>query len=171
MGAAAVQRHWALTAQIPDEGARERRVVIVTGADFTTIANLPWVRRLHGRPLVKSYWRLSGAVQVHEIERMGPNVIELSVLSNELENSMAGSLYRSAKLGFRPGDVVRVPGMKFEVLGVEALTPWLMRITFDHSLDDPRYLFLHSMPEGLRSFKMPRIGQKLRLPVPSPPHF
>ncbi|HMJ10341.1 MAG TPA: hypothetical protein VK524_02990, partial [Polyangiaceae bacterium] len=78
MGAAAVQRHWALNAQIPDAGAEQRRVVFVSGADFTTIANLPWVRRLHGRPLVKSYWRLSGAVQVHEIERVAPNAIELS---------------------------------------------------------------------------------------------
>lgn len=173
MGSADVQRHWALTAQIPDEGARERRVIIITGADFTTIANLPWVRRLLGRPLVKSYWRLSGAVQVHEIERIAPNAIELQVLSNELENSMAGSLYRSAKRGFRPGDVFSMPGMRVEVLGVDeaTLTPWSTRITFEHSLDDPQYLFLHSMPEGLRSFKMPRIGEKLRMPAPEPPHF
>ncbi|HEY6560793.1 MAG TPA: hypothetical protein VI072_26125 [Polyangiaceae bacterium] len=173
MGAAAVQRHWAATAQIPDEGARDRRVIIVTGADFTTIANLPWVRSLLGRPLVKSYWRLSGAVQVHEIQRIAPNAIELQVLSNELEDSMAGSLYRSAKLGFSPGDSFSMPGMRVEVLGVDdaTLTPWSTRITFAHSLDDPRYLFLHSMPEGLRSFKMPRIGEKLRLPAPGPPHF
>ncbi len=171
MGAAAVQRHWALTAQIPDEGARERRVVIVTGADFTTIANLPWVRSLHGRPLVKSYWRLSGAVQVHEIHRTGPKTIELSVLSNELENSMAGSLYRSARLGFHAGDTFRMPGLHIEVLGVDGLTPWLTRITFEHALEDPRYLFLHSLEEGIRPFKMPPLGQKLRLPAPSPPHF
>ena len=171
MGAAAVQRHWALTAQIPDEGARERRVIIVTGADFTTIANLPWVRSLHGRPLVKSYWRLSGAVQVHEIQRTGPKTLELSVLSNEIDNSMAGSLYRSAKRGFRPGEVLRMPGMDIEILAVDGLTPWMTRFTFEHALDDPRYLFLHSFQEGLRPFKMPRIGEKLRLPAPSPPHF
>ncbi|HMJ14775.1 MAG TPA: hypothetical protein VK524_25360, partial [Polyangiaceae bacterium] len=73
--------------------------------------------------------------------------------------------------GFTPGDVFRMPGMQVEVLGVEGLTPWRTRITFERPLEDPRYLFLHSMPEGIRPFQMPRVGHKLRLPAAERPHF
>lgn len=171
IGGALTQRAWALNAQIPDKGAENRRVIIVTGADFTTIANLPWVRSLYGRPLVKSYWRLSGALQVHEIARVSPNVIELSVLSNEVENTMVGSLYRSSTRGYHRGDKFEMDGMKIEVLAVEGKTPWLTRITFERSLDDPQYLFLHSMEEGIKAIKFPPVGGKLRLPAPARPHF
>src|SRR5262249_52704230 len=71
------ERSWALGADIPDEGAAERDVIIISGSDFTTIANLPWVRLAYGHPLPHSYQRLSGALVVHEITREAPNVILL----------------------------------------------------------------------------------------------
>jgi hypothetical protein len=167
----AAQRRWALDADIPDATIAQKRVVIVTGGDFTTIANLPWVRLAHGHPLPRSYTRLSGALWVHEITRTAPNVIELAVFSNELEDTMVGSLYRSKTAGFRPGDVVTIPGMRVEVLRTEGPHPWRTRITFEPSLDDPSYLFLHSMPDGIRPFTMPPVGEKLQLAPPARPRL
>jgi len=167
----AVQRHWALDADIPDSEAPKRHVFIVTGADFTTIANLPFVRLGHHHPLPRSYERLSGALHVHEIVRTADNVIELAVWSNELEASMVGSLYRSRKARFRIGDSVKVGHFRVEVQRVEGPHPWRTRFTFQHSLDSPEYLFLHPGKDGMRRFKMPPVGQNLVLPPPQRPHM
>jgi hypothetical protein len=59
--------------------------------------------------------------------------------------------------------------MKVEVLATDGPHPWQMRMTFEHSLDDPRYLFLSSTPEGIRPFKLPALGEKLSLAAPSRP--
>jgi hypothetical protein len=166
-----VQRHWALDADIPDSEGPKRNVFIVTGADFTTIANLPFVRLGYRHPLPRSYERLSGALHVHEIVRTADNVIELAVWSNELEQSMVGSLYRSQKARFHIGDSVKVGHFRVEVQRVEGPHPWRTRFTFQHSLDSPEYLFLHPGKEGLRRFKMPPVGQNLVLPPPARPHL
>ena len=84
---------------------------------------------------------------------------------------MAGSLYRSKGRGFRTGDKFEMQGMHVEVLGVEGKTPWFTRFTFARSLDDPEYLFLQSTPDGIRPFKIPPVGAKLRLPPPERPHL
>ena len=165
------QRRWALRAQIPDEGAAERRLIILTGADFTTIANLPFVRLAANHPLPHSYTRLSGALQVHEITRLAPNAIELATLSNELDQTMVGSLYRRQSSAFQNGDAVTLDAMRVEVLATDGPNPWLLRITFKHSLDDPRYLFLNSTPDGIRPFALPAVGEKLRVAAPSRPRL
>jgi hypothetical protein len=163
----AAQRRWALGAEIPDQGLAERRVVILTGADFTTIVNLPWVRMVAGHPLPKSYWRLSGAVDAHDIFRIAPNVIDVAVLSSRLEDTMVGSLYRPRNAGFKVGDVVTQPGLKVEIQTIKGPHPWRTRFTFERSLDDPYYLFLHSTPEGIRPFTMPAVGERQRMPAPA----
>ncbi len=169
VGGVDAQRQWALRAEIPDAGIESTRVLIISAADFTTGANLPWVRFVHGHPLPKSYWRMSGSTHVHEIQRVGPNVIELATLSSDIDDSMVGSLYRSAELPIRVGDRVDIDGALVEVLATSGDNPWRTRFTFDRPLDDGTFLFLHSMPDGLKRIELPRVGKRLRLPRPQYP--
>lgn len=166
---ARAHREWALAAEIPDENAARQRVLILSGADFTTNANLPWVRWLYGHPLPRSYWRLTGTSHVQEIQRLGDKVIDVAVLSSDLDHTMAGTLYRPEDQPLRPGDRVRLDGMTVEVLRVAGKNPWRTRYTFDESLDDARFVFLHSTPRGLERMPLPAVGDKLRLPPPQRP--
>ena len=164
----ALQRRWSLEAEIPRD-ASKLRIVFLSAADFTTNAMLPWVRKLYGLSLPRSYWRLSGTNHVQEIRRIAPNAFELLVLASDLDETMAGSLYRSKKRPMVMGRSFRVDGMRVQVLGTIGGNPWRTRFTFDQSVDDGQYLFLHSTPTGMRRISMPPVGGKLRLPMPSPP--
>jgi hypothetical protein len=163
------QRRWALEAEIPDHEVGNRRVIIISGADFTTNANLPWVRLVGRHPMPRSYWRLTGSGAAHEIVRVAANTIELESLTDWLDNTMVGSLYRGNDAGFREGDAVTLDGLRVEVLSTLGPHPRRLRLTFEHSLDDPSYLFLHSTTQGLRRFAMPAIGASRQMPPPEGP--
>jgi hypothetical protein len=166
----AAQRKWALDAEIPDQDVGRRRVVFISGADFTTNANLPWVRLVGHHSLPRSYWRLTGSGAAHEILRVAQNVIEVDSLTDWLDNTMVGSLYRGADAGFQVGDAVSLDGLRVEVLATIGPHPRRMRFTFEHSLDDPEYLFLHSTPAGMRRYSMPPIGKTQVMQPPEGPH-
>lgn len=162
-------RRWALDAEIPDAPERTQCIVLDSVNDFTTAANLPWLRRLDGLSMPRCYLRLSEARFVHQITRIASNVIEVSIFGSEFERVFVDSLYRRAKQPLRTGYVVRVPGFTAEVLATVGPNPWLMRFTFDRDLDDGSFVFLHPYPDRLRQFQLPPIGDKIRLPGPSVP--
>lgn len=168
---ARAQQLWALHADIPYAAEGTQRVVIVSAADFTTGANLPWIRKINGYPLPLSYWRLSGSSHVHEMYRLAPNVLDLAVLSDDLGWTMAGSLYRPEDDPIRVGQVFHVNGLRVEILATAGVNPWRTRFTFDRPLDDSSVVFLHSTPDGLRQFKPPAVGDRLRLPSPEMPRL
>jgi hypothetical protein len=160
------QRRWALEARIPDAGVESRRVILVSAADFTTNANLPWVRLVANHPVPRSYWRMSGAVAGHIIKRTAPNELELEPLTDRLDRTMVGSLYRSDDAGFQVGDTVTLDGMRVEVLSTIGPHPFRTKHTFERSLDDPSYLFIASTPGGVRPFSLPPVGGTLETPPP-----
>jgi hypothetical protein len=156
-------KRWALSAQIPRD-ASKLDIVIVSASDFATAANLPWLRWFHGMPLPHSYRRLSGALQAHDITRTDAHTVELAVLSNDVSDAFAGSIYRTRDEVLAVGQRVQLPGLAVEVLAVDSGNPWRLRFTFDRELEDPSLIWLQARPEGLRRFTPPRIGETLRLP-------
>ena len=163
------QRRWALEAEMADPDIRNKRVVFISGADFTTNANLPWVRLVGHHTLPRAYWRLTGSGASHEVVRVAANAIEVDSLTDWLDNTMVGSLYRGADTGFQAGDVVTLDGLKVEVLSTIGPHPRRMRFTFAQSLDEPSYLFLHSTPAGMRRYSMPALGKSVVMPPPEGP--
>jgi hypothetical protein len=168
-GGAIAARRWALAAEMPVENTEDRRVLFLSGADFTTNANLPFMRLIEGHPLPKSYFRLSGTSHVQEIRRTEPNVIEVYSLSSDLDKTMVGSLYRSEKSKLPAGSVVQLSWVRCEVLGTTDGNPWRLRFTFDRSLDDPAFVLVHARPGGLKALDLPAVGGKVRLPRPDWP--
>lgn len=165
--AAPGERRASMAAEIPEAPAGTQRVVLIAAADFSTASNVPWLRRLEGAPLPRSYWCLSGSWHVHQLDRTAANVIELSVLSDDLDGSMTGTLYRPVERPMRAGDVVALSGLHVEVLRAVRGNPSRLRFTFDGDLDDDSFVFLHPRRDGLKRFRLPEVGGALRLPNPA----
>jgi len=161
-------RRWSLGAELPDD-ARALEVVMVSASDFTTATHLPWLRLEHGKMLPRSYRRLSGALQAHQLLRVDESTLELTVLSSDVRDAFAGSLYRAGDDELEVGDVVRMRGMEVTVLAVQDGNPRWLRVRFDVQLEDPRLVFLHARPEGLRRFAPPRVGERMMLPRAAEP--
>jgi hypothetical protein len=166
---APVLQQWSMDADIPKDRDRELCIVVVSATDFTTTSNLPWLRRLGGGGVPRCYLRLSEAHFVHQITRVAPNAIEVSIFGSQFERIFTDSLYRRANRPFRAGDVVRLPGLTVEVLATTGPNPLMTRFTFDKDLDDPSFWFVHPFPDRLRHIELPPVGEKVRLPFPSIP--
>lgn len=166
---APVLRAWAMDAEIPDAPDRSQCIVLVSVNDFTTAANLPWLRRIEGHPVPECYLRLSEARYVHEVKRVAPNAIEVSIFGSQFDRVFVDSLYRRLNQPIHRGDVVRLAHVTVEVLATAGPNPWQMRFTFDKDLDDPSFVFLYPYPDRVRRIELPALGEKLRLPGPSIP--
>jgi len=57
-----------------------------------------------------------------------------------------------------------------EILATDAGNPYRLRVRFDRALDDPRLVFLHAFPEGIRRIALPAQGETLRLPFAALPY-
>jgi hypothetical protein len=161
---------WPRSAQIYPTVAPNTRVVMPIAADANDAAYVPFVRALHGQPLLRGFRLLSGAPGRHRLVRTGERVLELSVLDEKaLTDSVTGSLTRPHGEPFVVGDRVQIAGMQVEVLATRKSQPSRMRYTFDVSLDDPSLLFLASTERGLTRMALPPSGASLILPAPEMP--
>jgi len=128
--------HWALDAEIPMTPRRDARGDR-RGGRFHDQRELPWVRRLAGTRS-QVYWRSCGQARPRHHARCG-QCHRGGVVGNDLDGTMAGSLYRSATEPLRVGDRIASmaesggPGHRWQ-------QPWRTRFTFDGPLDDLSYL-------------------------------
>jgi hypothetical protein len=137
--------------------------MVVSASDFTTAANLPWLRRAMGFGLPHSYRRLSDATRPHVLTRVDDDALDLRVVGDPTGLSV-GSLYRSDDLPIDAGFAMQLPGMHVQVLASHGGVPVHTRFRFDGSLDDTqRYLFLHATPEGLARLRPPPVSGSVRL--------
>ena len=158
--------NWAQRAAIPDDP--NARVFLLSGADFTTNANLLWVRHLGGHGAPRSLWRLSPYTVRHQIKRVADDAIEVQV-GQGMSLPLANTLYRADRKPLRPGDQIEVDGMRVTVLDAQGGDPSRLRFEFAHSLDDPSYVFLHATPGGLERVALPPVGGRIRLAQPAVP--
>jgi hypothetical protein len=168
---AAAQLRWALATEADDVRARNQQWFVIAAADFMTATILPFARWFHGHPMPRGYHLLSSAHHVHELERIDDVTLGLSVFGSEVAGAFAGSLHRPASAPFAIGDEIGAGAFRVRVERVFEGQPVRMRFTFPKSLDDPQFVFLHPMVEGLRRIEVPAVGSKLRLPAPSTPRL
>ena len=158
--------YWAQRSAIPDDP--NARVFFLSGADFTTNANLLWVRHLGGHVAPRSLWRLSPYSVRHQVRRVADNAIEVQI-GQGMSLPLSNSLYRAERNPLTPGDVIEVDGMRVTVLDARGGDPTRLRFEFAQSLDDPSYVFLHATPRGLERVALPPVGGRLRLAQPAVP--
>ncbi|MDD9967738.1 MAG: hypothetical protein OXR73_16000 [Myxococcales bacterium] len=157
------QRDWSLAAELPSDNAGHQRVYLFGPADFTTAANLPFVRWYHGLPLPKSYRRLSGSSLPHDLTRLSERELQVMAHGGALPGTMAGSLYRPIDRPIKTGDHFELPGLKIHIKAAWGGNPVTMVYAFDRSLDHPSLWFVHASHKGLRRIKPPGVGEMLRI--------
>ena len=109
-------RGWARQAEIPPGSGR--RVFFTSASDFTTSANLPWLRRAYGVIPPRYYRRLSPAMHAHDLRPIDEATLELTLLSSDLRRAGAGSLYRQPATLFAVGRAMEWPGIHLPVVRV-----------------------------------------------------
>jgi hypothetical protein len=157
-------RLWSETAELPPpEVSAQTRVYVLATADFTTAANLPWLRLAAGLPLPLSYRRLCPAVAPIDVRRTGERTLEIMVLSSDVRYSAQPSLYRGETAPILQDQMVRMPGLDVRVLLARDGNPAVMRFDFDRPLEDPQLWFVESSADGLKRFHPPKIGETVRV--------
>jgi hypothetical protein len=157
-------RLWSRTAELPPPGMSAlTRVYVLATADFTTAANLPWLRLAEGMPLPRSYRRLCPAVAPIDVHRSGERTLEIMVLTSDVRYSAQPSLYRGESAPMLQNQWLRMPGLDVHVLLARDGNPAIMRFDFDRPLEDPLLWFVESTPDGLKRFQPPKLGQTKRV--------
>jgi hypothetical protein len=157
-------RIWALDADMPERDSATTDVYLLAAGDFNTAVNLPWLRRLHGHPLPRSYRRLCPGPLPVDITRSDDRVLDIEVLTNALTGTALPSLYRASDAPMHAGDHFVLPGVTVDVTRVYEDNPSHIRFSFDRSIDDPQNWFLIATPDGLRHRAMPALHETLRVP-------
>ena len=150
--------------KLDDGRVSDQHLLVVAAFDWIGSWGLPYHRALVGQPLPRTTHLLSGAaLSPHQLSRVADRVLDLIVLGGHLEDSFAGSCYRPRGAHFKAGDSVDVGVFRASVVRELEGQPIHLRFTFPHSLDDPRYVLLHSTRVGMRRVAMPAVGKQRRL--------
>jgi len=157
-------REWILRAEVDDRKVANQDVFYINGIEHTSMVFTPFVRYYHQRPLPRSCRILSAAPRAHDILRSADNQLLFTVLGGSMLLGDIEKLYRADRFPFRFGDTVELDGLKVEILTLFEDKPHRVRFTFDKALDDKSYLFLYSSGRGLREFKLPAVGERVRVP-------
>ena len=152
----------------PDLGGRD---VIVLNCNSHSVALYgEFMLAANGWPPPASWRTLAMGEFPMAAKRPGANVLELSTIGG-------GAWLRTpAELFFRredqplvAGDRFEYPRMRVEIRADDDGDPTRVRFSFPESIDDPRYLFLISTPEGLRRWPVPPVGGSRAVPFPRLP--
>ena len=165
---------WVLAAEIDSDSQTDKRIVLINGIEGHSAMFAPYLRHFHGHPLPRSWWVLSGAPRAHDIERPAPNVLDMSVLGGRMLDSDFENICRSDRYPLKLDHIVKLDGLQVRVVAHLDGKPMKVRYTFDRTLDDSSYVFLHSTHQGLVRFPLPPVGGRTRLSrgqLPDPAFF
>jgi hypothetical protein len=117
---------------------------------------------------------LSGAPRAHDIVRVAPDALEMTVLGGRMLDSDFENICRSDLYPMKLNETVKLEGLTVQVVALLDGKPMRVRYTFSKNLDDPSYVFLHSTYRGLIRFPLPPVGERIRLTkgqLPDPAFF
>ncbi|MBN1654506.1 MAG: hypothetical protein JXA30_12110 [Deltaproteobacteria bacterium] len=157
-------REWILQAEINDCRVTEQDIFLINGIEHTSMVFTPFVRYFHGHPMARSCRIMSAAPRAHDIERTAINELEFTVLGGNMLASDLEKLYRADRFPLRVAEKIKLKGLTIEIVRLLDDRPFQVRYTFDKALEDPSYLFLYSSGQGIREFKPPPVGGRIRIP-------
>lgn len=162
---------WVLNSEVNNNTLPNQHVFIFSGGTFTATFFYPYVLHAHGRPMPKSSYPIVGSAQTVDLYRDSSSSFILRPLSGKLLQRGVERFFRDPDLPYRSGQRFVLPHMTVEITKAWQGKPLELRANFEHSLDDPRYVFLRSRPLGMTRVKMPDVGKWIRLYYAYPPNF
>ncbi|NJK31621.1 MAG: hypothetical protein HC927_03950, partial [Deltaproteobacteria bacterium] len=148
----------------------EGREVIVLNSNSQAVGLYgEFVLAAYGQPVPASWRTLAMGEFAMFASRPRDNVLELAAIQGAWLRGPNELFFRREDRHVVTGDVFEYPSLRVEVLADEDGDPTKVRMTFPHSLEDPRYLFLSSTPKGLRKWAVPAVGKPGVVPLPRMP--
>jgi hypothetical protein len=148
----------------------EGREVIVLNSNSQSVGLYgEFMLAAYGRPVPASWRTLAMGEFPMSVRRPKDNVLELSAIQGAWLRGPNELFFRREDQHVFAGDIFEYPNLRVEVLADEGGDPTKVRVTFPHGLDDPRYLFLISTPQGLRRWRVPVVGGPGVVPLPFMP--
>lgn len=92
-------------------------------------------------PMPEQWWPLSYMPKHFKYTRVGENALELQFLDDKCLYDNPAVLGRSSDNPLEKGEELVFRGLRIHILDVNKKGPTRLRFTFDHSLDDPQYVF------------------------------
>ncbi len=153
-----------LRGEIDDARVSHQRLVLINSFEPMTMIYPPWVRHHAGRPLPRVWRALTMTPAAERLVRTSINSFELIAKNGVLLDLATTNLLRSADAPFHVGDHVEVTGLAVDVLEMAPWGPSKVRFRFDTNLDDPSLVFLQMSTNGLRRFRIPKVGGSANVP-------
>jgi hypothetical protein len=154
---------WVARAPLDLEHVREQRVYLLASAEFTTTFYFAYTWSAQRKPLPQAVVPLIAAPYAFDVQRTGPSTISIQTLGGGLLTSGQETMFRSARVAARVGDIFRAPGARVRVLNAYRGQAQAIEVTFDRSLDDPSQVLLVAKREGFERWSPPPIGATSRV--------
>lgn len=153
-----------LRGEIDDRRVSREELVLLNSFEPMTLIYPPWVRHHDGRPLPRVWRALTTTPAAEHLVRTSPTSFELTAVGGVLLDLATTDLLRSADAPLHAGQHFAVTGLQIDVVEMARWGPTKVRFSFDTNLDNPALVFLTMSVNGLRRFRMPRVGGSANVP-------
>lgn len=146
-----------------------RDVIVLNAISQTVALHGHYLLHFRGQPTPRSWRSLAMAEFPIIATRTGPKSLELSAVQGGWLRTGAELFFRRDGRTLPAGTAFELPGLSIQIKSDIEGYPSRVRFGFPDSLDDPRYLFLVSTPDGLRRWQVPKLGARAPVPIPGLP--
>ena len=139
--------------------AREGTDVALLGVSDPHLGLYVGLQRLLSDRRPRSWHSLTMAACEHRLERVAEDTLDVRLVGCRMMENDWERLFSPARRRFEDGEVVKVPGLRVEIVETAGGAPVRLRFQFDRSLDDPDLALLAWRDGALRRLRFPPEGQ------------
>jgi hypothetical protein len=162
---------WVQGAQIDPRTLAQQRVFLISGSEFTTTFFFSYIWAQAGMPLPLSYYPLTACPCANQVTRSAPNELVLRGMGAIYLASGDENMFQSPGRMWTEGETVKLDGMSVRTEEIIDGHPSRLRVTFEHALEDPSYVFLSAMPMGIMRWTPPPVGHQTLVPRAADPNW
>jgi hypothetical protein len=154
----ATTSQWALGAALAPESVAKQSVFMLSGGEFTSTFFFSYIWAAAGRPLPRSYYPITACNCAHFVQRTGGNELLLLAVGTRYLASGEENMFHTSTRQWREGETVTLDELEIRAEQVVDGTPGALRLRFARPLEDPAYVFLVTLPDGIVRWAVPPLG-------------
>jgi hypothetical protein len=162
---------WVEGAELDAPALPQQRVFMLSASEFTTTFFFSYILAHAGLPLPRSYYPITACPCANQVTRTAPNELTLRGLGAYYLASGDENMFQSPQRLWQEGETVQLDGMRVRVEQVSEGRPNRLRVTFEHALEHPSYVFLFASAVGIVRWTPPQLGEQAMVPRASDPHW